>query len=279
MADQSVVASAGFGGAARAAIRKASAATGVSFDYLMKTALRESSLRADAEAKTSTAAGLFQFIEQTWLGVVKKYGDRHGLAEAAGHIRQDESGRFLIADTQQRAEVLALRFDADAAAALAGELAGENKRLLEEKLGRPATAADLYAAHFLGPAKAVNLLKADKSAPAAEIVPSAAKANAPVFYEGVRARTVGEVIAGFAKSMGENALAPPPLRDIVFEKSADAPAPNNTAQTVAGEAVRTNMRMAETAPPVEANRLSLTALRVLLALDPAQLLAGRDPKD
>ena len=65
------------------AIRRGAAATGSDFDYLLKTAQRESALDPQARAPTSSATGLFQFIEQTWLGMVKSEGPRFGLDEEA----------------------------------------------------------------------------------------------------------------------------------------------------------------------------------------------------
>lgn len=46
-------------------IEKAAQATGTSFDYLLKTALREANFEPTAKATTSSASGLFQFIDQT----------------------------------------------------------------------------------------------------------------------------------------------------------------------------------------------------------------------
>lgn len=46
-----------------AALRQASASTGFDFDYLLSTAMRESSLQPQAKSKSSSATGLFQFID------------------------------------------------------------------------------------------------------------------------------------------------------------------------------------------------------------------------
>ncbi len=54
-----------------AALQRASAATGSDFHYLLGTAMRESSLKPQAQAGRSSAVGLFQFVEQTWLRLVK----------------------------------------------------------------------------------------------------------------------------------------------------------------------------------------------------------------
>ena len=68
------------------AIQNASVKTGVDFSYLLKQADVESSFNATAKAKGSSATGLFQFIESTWLSMVKKYGDKYGLGTMADKI-------------------------------------------------------------------------------------------------------------------------------------------------------------------------------------------------
>ena len=202
MAAQVSAASASAAATVTTALKRASEATGAGYDFLKAMAARESSLNASAKAATSSAAGLFQFIDQTWLGAVKQYGARHGLADYADDISRGADGKFTVADDKRRAEILDLRFDPEASASLAGELANENQSLLERRLGRAATSADLYTAHFLGPVGAVKLLSAASSVKAADILPAAAKANEAVFYDGARAKTVGEVVASIAKSMG-----------------------------------------------------------------------------
>src|SRR6478736_9734740 len=77
-----------------AALQKAASATGSDFHYLLGTAMRESSLKPDARSHSSSAAGLFQFIDQTWLGLVKEHGARHGLTGFAGAISRDANGRY-----------------------------------------------------------------------------------------------------------------------------------------------------------------------------------------
>lgn len=188
-----------------AALQSAGERTGVSFDILYNMAKRESSLDPSAKAKTSSAAGLFQFIEQTWLAAVDKYGARHGLGDAAQAIARDANGRFTVADPAARKAILDMRFDPMKAAALAGELIQENRAGLEAKLGRAVNAAELYAAHFLGLGGAAKLLTAAPDQNAAALLPAAARANKPVFYDGARARNVSEVLASIEKSMGLSA--------------------------------------------------------------------------
>ena len=201
MTDMSPISAANASGIT-AAIKRAGAATGAGVDFLMKMAARESNFDPAAKAKTSSASGLFQFIDQTWLGAVKSYGAKHGLGAYAADISQDAAGRFTVADSGRRADILNLRFNPGASSAMAGELANENKTYLEKRLGRAVGATELYAAHFLGPAGAAKLLGAGAGANAAELLPKAAAANHNVFFDGSRARSVGEVVNSIAHSMG-----------------------------------------------------------------------------
>jgi hypothetical protein len=241
------------------ALKKASASTGVGFDYLYRVALRESSLNPDAKAKTSSAAGLFQFIEQTWLASVKKYGGRHGLAAEAAEIVKGPNGRYAVADPARRQAILDLRFDPDKAAALAAELARENKAALEGALGRVVEAGELYAAHFLGPAGARALLSADRKASAAALLPAAAAANRPVFYDGARERTVGEVIDSFARTIGGAKAALTELKSAIGAGVGAA----------AGEFLRETAAFGARAafPGLETKSLPPLALVILQALD------------
>src|SRR5215472_19169434 len=76
------------------ALKNAAAATGSDFHYLLGTAIRESSLRANAQSSTSSAGGLFQFVDQTWLGLVKNHGAKYGLGSLAQAISVTSDGRY-----------------------------------------------------------------------------------------------------------------------------------------------------------------------------------------
>lgn len=193
------------------ALRDAARETGVGFDYLYKVAFRESSLDPRAEASTSSAAGLYQFIEQTWLSAVKKHGERHGMQLEARAITE-AGGRYHVSDPDQRAAILELRFDPRKSAALAAEFTRDNRDRLEKTLGRAVTSTDLYAAHFLGAGGAETLLTAAPDAEAARLLPQAARANRPVFYDGERARTISELLDDFARSVDAGG-EPPALRE------------------------------------------------------------------
>lgn len=257
------------------ALKKASQSTGVGFDYLYRVAMRESSLNPAAKAKTSSAAGLFQFIDQTWLAAVKKYGPSHGLGEFAADIQKAPNGNFGVADAARRKEILDLRLDPEKAAALAGELARENKAALEGSLGRAVDAAELYAAHFLGAGGAKKLLSAGADESAAALLPAAAVANKHVFYDGARARTVGEVVESFRKTIGGAEEA---IRSIGerIEKSL-APLLRETASLARPleRAAFSSPASGPGAPGFDVKGLSPLVLAVLQALDPREIGARK----
>ena len=180
-----------------ASIQKASANTGVDFSYLMAQASRESSFNPGAKASTSSATGLYQFVEQTWLGTFKEHAAEYGYGDLADAITKRSDGRFAVADPAARKQILDLRKDPTLNAALAAELASDNKAKMEAALGRPVTATDLHLAHFLGLSGAlrfVRKLDSDPSSTGAAMFPRAAAANASVFYdESGNARTVAEI--------------------------------------------------------------------------------------
>jgi hypothetical protein len=178
-------------------IAQAAERTGADFDFLMRTASRESNFDASARAATSSAAGMFQFIEQTWFAMVARYGDQHGMAEEAAAIQQNADGRFTISDPARREAVLNLRFDPEAASFMAGELAAENASRIESAIGRSPTTGELYAAHFLGAGGAIRLIQGVESNPtqrADQLFPQAAAANRPVFYQQGRALNAAELM-------------------------------------------------------------------------------------
>ncbi|MEP0071007.1 lytic transglycosylase domain-containing protein [Pyruvatibacter sp.] len=180
-----------------AAVKTAAASTGADFDYLLQTAVRESSLNPAAKAKTSSASGLFQFIEQTWLGVVKRHGAEFGLEDHAAAIDTTARGRHKVTDSDAREAILALRHDPEVSALMAGALTKESQQALENGIGREATSGELYTAHFLGAGGAIKLINAAESDPranASALFPGAAKANKSIFYnKDGSAKTVSQV--------------------------------------------------------------------------------------
>ncbi|HSP26807.1 MAG TPA: transglycosylase SLT domain-containing protein, partial [Saliniramus sp.] len=168
------------------AIRQGAKASGTEFEYLLNTAQRESSLDPSAIERTSSATGLFQFIEQTWLAMVKKDGASLGLSEQAQQIAQRPDGSFAVADPAARREILALREDPEIASSVAGAFTQRNRDMLANGLGREPRSSDLYIAHFLGAGGALELIRqasANPQASAADIFPEAARANRSIFYD------------------------------------------------------------------------------------------------
>lgn len=180
----------------QASIARASAATGVDFDYLLAQAKIESNLDSDARARTSSASGLYQFISSTWLETLDRHGATHGLDWAEAAITRS-GGRASVGDAGMRAQIMALRFDPEVSSLMAAELARDNAGELRGFLGREPDHAELYLAHFLGAGGAKGFLGAlrdDPLASAAALFPNPAQANPSIFYQGGRSRSVGEVM-------------------------------------------------------------------------------------
>jgi len=168
------------------AFQTASTSTGASFDYLVKTAVRESNMNPSAKAATSTAAGTFQFIEGTWLETVKQSGGRFGLDKYADQIERTAKGSYVVRDSSARREILDLRHDPEISALMAGALTQKNSKNLENFLGRPPSDGELYIAHFLGATGAKRLIGLSQTKPetnAAAYFKTQARANKPIFFD------------------------------------------------------------------------------------------------
>lgn len=198
----------------QSAIQRAASRTGMNFDYLLGQAKLESGLNASARAGTSSATGLYQFVEQSWLAVVKKHGAEHGLGWAADSIQRLPSGRLSAGDAGTRQAILALRNDPDVASLMAAEHASDNKAALEGKLGRAATGTDLYMAHFLGlggASKFLSTLATNPRAEAADLFPAAAAANRSIFYDKAgQPRSLAAIYQRFTDKLGAAAAGAPP---------------------------------------------------------------------
>lgn len=182
------------------AIRDAAQSTGASFDYLLTTARVESGLNPQASAKTSSARGLFQFIDRTWLSTVKQAGPALGYGQYADAISQNADGSLSVADPAMRQKISDLRDDPKASAAMAAAFSNSNAVQLTQSLGRKPNDGELYMAHFMGANGASQLISAATGSAAnvsaASLFPKAAEANHGIFYNrDGSARSTSEVYA------------------------------------------------------------------------------------
>jgi hypothetical protein len=178
-------------------IKQAASTTGASFEYLLTTAKMESDFNPGAGASTSSAHGLFQFIDQTWLGTVKEAGSQLGYGKYADAITKNSDGSYSVSDPSARTAIMKLRDDPDAASSMAAVLSQSNSFKLTGKLGRRPNDAELYMAHFMGvggAAKLISNAEDNPQASAARMFPNAAAANRSIFYDRAgSARTVSQV--------------------------------------------------------------------------------------
>lgn len=147
----------------------ASKMAGVDPGLMATMAAIESNFRAGVRADTSSATGLYQFINGTWKEMLNRYGAKYGISPDAP------------------------RTDPRANALMGAEFIKENARRLSNVLDRPLTDTDLYAAHFMGAGGATTLLNSDPATNAATLFPRAASSNRPIFYQDGRPRSVAEV--------------------------------------------------------------------------------------
>lgn len=152
-----------------------------SIDALVERMVQvESGGDPNAKAKTSSALGVGQFPNATWLELVAKHAPE-------------------IAANKSRDEILAMRTDPQLSRAMLAAYARDNAVGLR-RAGFPATPTNLYLSHFLGPTGALRLLRMDGDTPVESAVSAAAiEANQSVFSKN---RTVGEVKQWAAKKMG-----------------------------------------------------------------------------
>lgn len=166
------------------AIQQASARTGVNFAYLLNKADQESGMNPAAKASTSSASGLFQFINATWLNMVKQHGAEYGLTQEANAITM-KNGKPEVSDPALKEKILNMRNDPVLSSVMAAEFTRDNKDYLEAKVGGTIGSTELYMAHFLGASGAstfLNALHGTPNASGADLLPAAAAANKTVFY-------------------------------------------------------------------------------------------------
>ncbi len=223
------------------AIHFASYDVGVDYGYMMAMAAQESGFDPTAEAKTSSATGLYQFLDATWLEMLYRHGQKKkyefcGLKKYADTVKTEVKAgkngkqKVVYSVTGNKDQVLKLRLIPLYSALMGAEFAKGNKRQLEAALttdpNNPYVVqpTDLYLAHFLGAGDskrgATKFLlerRANGNRAAADLFPDAAEANLYVFYKDKdtdKPRTLNEIYKFFegkigAKSESYNRTRPP----------------------------------------------------------------------
>ena len=196
----------GRNGALSNAIYKASLKTGVDFELMVLKAKMESDLGRLNVATTSSARGAFQYIEPTWLTLIRRYGDEIGFGHYAAEIeRAQYPGVPTIKNNNPylKAEILALRHDPETSALIkAYQVKEETDVIKNYKRGRKVTATDHYIAHLLGLSLAKEFYKMKNTRSSRSIarhknasMREAAKLNRAFFYSGKRPLTASESYA------------------------------------------------------------------------------------
>lgn len=146
----------------------------------------ESGGNANAKNPRSSATGLGQFIDSTWLDMIKRH-------------RPDLAGL-------PRSEILAMRSDPQLSRQMTDAYAAENAERLS-KAGFEASPGNTYLAHFAGPSGAVKVLGADPTAPVSSVLGlNVVRAN-PFLAK----MTAGDLIAWAGQKMGGGAPSAPAL--------------------------------------------------------------------
>ena len=128
------------------AIVRVSRDVGVDEIYMLALADKESSFNPIAKARTSSAMGLYQFIEQTWLESIWRFGGKHDLVLPSTAILKAANGKFIVPDQKVREAILDLRRDPYVSAAMAAELLKYDSEEIKEKLGRDLRKGELFDA-------------------------------------------------------------------------------------------------------------------------------------
>lgn len=148
----------------------------------------ESGGNPNATNPNSSASGLGQFIDSTWLATLR---------QAKPDFAQGKSD----------AELLALKTDPALSREMTEAYANQNQAILQ-KNGLPVTPGNTYLAHFAGPGGAVKVLQADPNAMAGDVL-GAGVVKANPFLANMTAR---DLQAWADRKMGGSAPQPQPAQ-------------------------------------------------------------------
>ncbi|MDR3518064.1 MAG: hypothetical protein P4M00_19860 [Azospirillaceae bacterium] len=178
--------------------------SGLGFATILAQATQESGLKARTHNKSSSAAGPFQFLDRTWLDLVRRFGAAYGLGDLASSIVVHH-GVPTVADPAIRKRILDLREDAQIAGGMAARHLSEGRTHLSKRLGRPASEIESRIAYVMGVAGAARLIRSAEKTPdavGAALLPEAAHANKSLFYtKDGSALTAHQIVARLTHEM------------------------------------------------------------------------------
>jgi hypothetical protein len=174
----------------------------------------ESGNNPTAKNSQSSAEGLGQFIDSTWLATVKRYSP---------HIAAGKSD----------SELLGMKTNPLLSRRMALEYAAEQARGLAAA-GLPVTRGNTYLAYFAGPGGAKRVLQGDPNASVATtLTQRQINANKSVVYKGGKLITNAELGAWAARKMGASAAPSSATRTAALTNPGIAPDKHRAAVTAA----------------------------------------------
>lgn len=178
-------------------IRAAAQARGIDPEIALRIARAESAVNPAAQAKTSSAGGLFQVVDKTW----REFGGKPGK-----------------------------KYDPDENIRVGTDIIAKNTQTLKSFLNRDPRPAEVYAAHYFGPSGAKNFLSAEPGTPMESIFSKEVIRANP----NLKGKTTAQVMASLEKKMGgkpvQQAKASPSAEQV-------APAPARAAGEPGGRVV------------------------------------------
>ncbi len=208
------------------AIQTAARDAGVDPHLLAAIAWRESRFDPNARNSQSSARGLLQFTSGTWLRAVRDYGSEHDVADYAAAIRTSRSGDLVIPE-EVKSTILQLRSNPTLSAKLAADTMKRERVVMEARLGRRVTSADLYLMHVLGPAGAMRFLEALAKQPSESSLRVASlkvMRNAGLLAQDGHPLTVASTYAAAETMLDSQHLHSAPLLATAKDANASAPA-------------------------------------------------------
>ncbi len=190
-------------------LQRAARETNTDFELLVAKAMLESDLGRQMKSPVSTARGVFQYVEMTWLSLMDRYGAKIGYPHYAEAIDiHAESGQPFIKKSSAvtRSEILDLRFNPYAAALIKGyQIQDESPLMKTFKDSQKLSATDHYIAHMMGLSLAEEFYKLKNEESGVILAHSsnplfreAVALNRPFFYDTQgRAMTAPEAYQNF----------------------------------------------------------------------------------